>query len=272
MEDLNDYSNEDYENYSNENEDFKDEDYAYNDYLNFKKSIIYLDEPLRYIVNNIEINVVYGNIKINLLDYLPLFKKGYTTRDNLQHIFVIYQYLHNIEPYTNPLYIEAFGKNIPENYIDFFQNYIDFFQNYKEDDVDTSGIFLEDSLIKELHDNYINYDINKNDDIKLEDFILYNSSQDWDELLLSSILRLHTAIIKNSKYEVEEFLNEIDPRNDNNEVYHLAVKIGNNKIIKLVKNKIIELNWLDKQVLIKEFNKYNFLNDDIIQYFQSRKY
>lgn len=76
------------------------------------------------------------------------------------------------------------------------------------------------------------------------------------------------------KYEwvVEELLNDIDPRDYNNEAYHLAVRIGNNEIINLIKNRIIKLNWLDKEVLIKEFKKYDFLSADIIKHYQSMKY
>ena len=273
-----DYSNEDYSNedYSNEYEDFKEfneyeesnEDFK--EYEEFKKSIIYLDEPLIFIINNMEINIAHGNIKVNILDYLPLLKKGYTTKRDLTTIFVIYQYLYDINPYTDQLYLKAFNNKIPENYFDLHQPY---------DIMDLSiiEILSENDLIKELRENYINFDVDIDGNFKLESVISYfdidyNNNNNWIDILLKTNLKLYVAIFMNLIYFVEDFLNEIDPRNNNNEAYHLAVKIGDNKIIDLVKNKIIELNWLDKQVLIKEFNKYNFLSEDIIRYYQSRKY
>jgi len=264
-----DYSNE-YEDYPNEHEDFN-EDFNddFNDYLNFKNSIIYLDESLRYIINNMVINIIYDNIKVNLLDYLPLFKKGYTTNEDLRTIFVIYQYLHDIEPYTNPLYLKAFDENIPDNYIDFYQKYNDSMS------IDIGEIFLENDLIKKLHEYYINdvIDMDVDGNIKLESFIKsFSNDSNWLDILLETELKLYIAIILGWKDFVEEFLNEIDPRDYDNKAYHLAIKIGNKENIELIKNKIILLNWLDKQVVIKEFKKYDFLSDDIIEYYQSRKY
>ena len=253
-----------YEDFRNDLDDYFDE------HERFKNSIIYLDEPLRDIVNNMEINVIYGNITVNLLDFLPLFKKGYTTDEYLRKVFVIYQYLYDIDPRTDPLYIRAFNGEVPDEEEFYqYQKYYDFMEQ------PISEILLENDSIDKLTEFYYQYETDVNGDIKLESFILNMNNTfayDWVQLLLNTKLRLYTAIILEYDFMVEAFLNEIDPRDYNNEAYHLAVKIGYKENINLIKNKIIELNWLDKQVVIKEFNKYDFLYDDIIQYYQSRKY
>lgn len=270
----NDYSNDDY---SNEHEDFKDDfgNELYDDYTNFKNSIIYFDEPLRYIINNIEINVIYKDIKVNLLDYLPLFKKGYTTNENLINIFDMYEYLYDIDPFTNSLYLKAFVGEVPDKY---------FLLHQKSDNAgNIAEVLLEKDLIDKLNQHYEDYETDIDGNIKLESFIFNmkgTETYDWVHMLLDSELKLYVAIILDYDFLVEQILNETDPRDNDNESYHLAVKVNNEKnndingkeVINLIKNRIIELNWLDKQVVIKEFGKHDLLIDDIIKYYQSRKY
>ena len=260
-----DYSN-DYGNYSNEHENFEPDDSEYEDYKNFKKSIIYLGESLRYIVNDMEINVVHGDTKVNLLDYLPLFKKGYTTKDSFKKIFIINQYLYHTDP-------DIEGYESPDDYLD---HYLGLYQSYEESmKVSPIEILSENNLIEQLYENYNDYEINIDGDIKLKSFLShidYVEGYEWVDLLLKSKLKLYIAVIIGYEWMIKDLLTEIDPRNYNNEAYHLAVEIGIPESIELIKNKIIELNWLEKQALIKEFNKYDFISDDIISYYQSRKH
>jgi len=271
MEDNRSDDDDDYEDYyHNEYENFQpDNDHLDQEYKNFNESVIILDKPLKFIVNNMQINVIYDDIKVNLLDYLPLFKKGYTTKNDLQIIFSISQYLNNIDPVNDPLYIKAFKGEVPNDYINYHKNYVDLLGN------PPAEIILESELIEKLHDVYHLFEINDDGDILLESFINHmNTIQgyEWVNFLTFSKLELYTIIILDYEFAVEEAFNKIDPRDKNNKAYHLAVKYGNKEIIELIKKRIIELNWLEKQALIKEFNKYDFLSDDIIRYYQSKKY
>lgn len=247
-------------------DDYDDDDnYDDHDYQNFKNSIIYLDEPLRFIVNNMKINVVQGNIEINLLDYFPLLKNGLTTIRTVRQIFFIYEKLGNINPFEHQLYIDAFNGKVPINYFDFYQK----LENISTSE--TKGIYEEHYLMEELSNKTIFY----SSEINLVDFVSSINNigdSEWYNLLIESKFNLYVAIILGNKDSIEFVLEEIDPRNDNNEAYHLAVRLGNRNNIELIKNKIIELNWLDKQAIIQQFDKYNLLSDDIITYYQSTKY
>jgi len=246
----NDYENcsNDYENCSNEYEDCSNE---YDDYSNFKNSIIHLNDILCEIINDLEINVIYMGTKVNLLDYLPWLKKGYTTLESLEKILDVYRHLYN--------------KKFPIIHSHYYDN-IKSIEDKNRDD-----IYNECQLIESLYDNRLDYGVHKNNDIELEKFI-FNIAHDWFDLLMLSKLGLYASIMYKYEWVVEELLNDIDPRDYNNEAYHLAVRIGNNEIINTIKNKIVELNWLDKEVLIKEFEKYDFLSADIIKHYQSMKY
>ena len=225
------------------------------DYINFKNSIFKINDFLLKSINNIKINVVYKDIKVNLLDYLPLFKKGYTNLESLGDVFAIYQYIHKTEPF------------------DFYSLFCNKIEDFKG--INIVDIGYESDLIKSLHINHDKYEVDKKGNIKLESFLTNMNNgidHEWIDLLIQSKLGLYVTIILHYEWVFEELLNEIDPRDYNNEAYHLAVRIGNHKIINMIKNKIIELNWLDKEVLIKEFKKYDFLSADIIKHYQSMKY
>lgn len=238
-----------------EYEDYEDYDDGYNDYVNFKDSIIQLDDSLLNTINHIEINIVHADVKVNLLDYLPWFKKGYTTSNSLDKILHIYQYLHDTK--------------LPKIY-----NLHDYIKVKDFTDIKIGDLDYEQELIKLLYDNHRKYQITKNDDIDLESFISthFGPDDEWVGLLILSKLGLYVAIILHYEWVLEELLNEIDPRDYNNEAYHLSLRLGNDEITNMIKNKIIELNWLDKEVLIKEFGKYDFFSTDIIKHYQSMKY
>ena len=38
---------------------------------------IHIGDSFKYFINNAKINITQGDIHLNLLDYLPLLKKGY---------------------------------------------------------------------------------------------------------------------------------------------------------------------------------------------------
>lgn len=75
---------------------------------------IYLGESLRYFVNNIEVNIKQGTIKINLIDHLPLLKAGYTTYDSLYSILDIAHWLYPTK--YEEVRQQAFNGNIPAHY------------------------------------------------------------------------------------------------------------------------------------------------------------
>jgi len=245
------------------------DNYMMDEHFKFLNDIIYLDAPLLYIINNMEINVIHGGIKVNIIDYLPILKKGYTIPESLRNIIYIYEFLHVKNPQNDILYKKAFDDNVPENYLDYYKH------NGRYDNISIDELLLEIDLINKIFNVYIDFELDNDNNIKLESFeyqLNTINGYEWVNYILFSPLKLYMAIILGDELIVEDFLNDVDPRNDNNEAYHLAINKDNKDIIELVKNKIIQLNWLDKQVLIKEFNKYDFYHEDIIQYYQSKKY
>jgi hypothetical protein len=207
-----------------------------------------------------KINVVYRNIKINLMNYLPLLKEGYTTLVDISNVFTIYEYLYNEK--LSIIYRTSYKKK----------------KDLADDkNIKICEIIIENDLISSLYKHYTKFEFDENDNIMLESFLTNMNGNnmidyEWITLLISSKLGLYICIILDYEFIVEELLIDIDPRDHNNEAYHLSVKMGNDRIINMIKNKIIELNWLDKEVLIKEFGKYDFLSTDIVKHYQSMKY
>lgn len=76
-------------------------------------------------------------------------------------------------------------------------------------------------------------------------------------------LKLYIAIIEKDVNKVKDYLLTIDPRFDDNQAYVLAVQVGNQEIIKAIKDKIIKDNWLEKQIFLQHTSE---AAKDIYQY------
>lgn len=289
-------------------------------------NITYLGEPLRYIVNNIQINVYQGNTVINLIDYFPLIKQGYNYKDELSYLLNAYILFKHRNPSDINILNEAFGGQIP---VEFYNNHPGWIfesipikenQDYLQgkitpifsqipiDQAVESGIINNNintyQYVQMLHNNFdpANYQISDLDylifdnqyskyhmpelneylkdnvdqltaektlatdiysiaeaepefteNISLIDIINVALNKGLDHLLdtlsQDDRIKLYFAIIREDTDAVIKYLQELDPRYDNNEAYNLAKEIGNQEIIDSIYNNIIERNWYEKQVL-----------------------
>lgn len=69
-----------------------------------------------------------------------------------------------------------------------------------------------------------------------------------NELEYDNRIKLYVAIIMGEIDLVAIHLHDIDPRNDNNEAYRLANKLGDQNMIAVIRDSIIKRNWLEAQV------------------------
>lgn len=97
--------------------------------------------------------------------------------------------------------------------------------------INALGIYLS-ILVKEL------------DDYGMTGGSLYQTLSNDDRI------KLYIAIIEKNLHKVKSFLLTIDPRIDDNQAYVLAVEIGDQEIIKAIKDQIIKDNWYEKQVYL----------------------
>lgn len=79
------------------------------------EELVYLGDSLRYFINHFQINIVQGHTIINLLDYLPLLKLGYTYRRTFINLL---EYLKEFDQVQfNQVAEIAFDSDIP---VEFF--------------------------------------------------------------------------------------------------------------------------------------------------------
>lgn len=280
---------------------------------------VYFGESLQYLFNHIEIYIIIGNVKVNLFDYLPRLKQGYSTISSLRIILKTYIGFYGIDKIEeNKFFEKAFGSDIPAEFFSlylfetqianykkpaFFDDYLT--QYHKSDHLIKFDKILMDEAIKQKYiinpmntnnimdfdgdyfdfgiDGYVDgiifYNVYENNeefikdfvrkDINLENDIIrsienvitnnnneinlislkYRIKNSFKKILLNDIdIKLFVAILFNDINKVILFLKDIDPRLYNNEAYHLAIKNNNKQIIKMIRNKIIELNWYEKLV------------------------
>ena len=75
------------------------------------QAIFYLGDALKYFFNHAEINIYQGNININLMNFFPLLKQGFTTKEMSWNVLVIYM-IDNGLAHPTELY-----RYIPDNLI-----------------------------------------------------------------------------------------------------------------------------------------------------------
>jgi hypothetical protein len=200
-------------------------------------TMVKLDDEAREFIINTSIYFYQGNTRINIIDYFPYLKQGYTK---------VYM-LDDFEEY----YIKK-GIEYPTDFHMMYEN----------------NIVINDNVLIQAIQNECNilssilHIASRSD--KLSDLIFNDAAGNISLLLLAdSNVKLYTAIYLKNKELVDVFLNEIDPRFDNNEAYHIAKRIGNRDIIEAVKNKIIQLNMLYDMVLQTQLVGYEQIGQDI---------
>jgi hypothetical protein len=184
----------------------------------------------------------------------------------------MYEQLYDVDPFNDKIYNEAFNNEVPENYLDYIDIDSENVKNLAEDKtfmdmIDRENALIQDFAISEMTDIY-------KGDIPLYNFLselLYygeNSAKNWVTVFLSHPdIKLYVAIITKKTDLIDIFLNEIDPRDDDNEAWHLAKKVGDDVITKKIKDKIIEKNWFERLVI--EDNIKGGVSEHIMSHYKS---
>lgn len=99
--------------------------------------------------------------------------------------------------------------------------------------------------------------------------ITHGNNNIIEQFMMDTSCKLLCAIIIQKYDIVRKFLNEIDPRINDNQSYKLALRYKNTDIINAIKRKIIEKNWYEKEALnemFKELCAGSNLGDTIYMY------
>lgn len=81
----------------------------------------------------------------------------------------------------------------------------------------------------------------------------YNDRIITENLIQNRWIHLLYAIIREDSDQILGLLRNLDPRINNNEAYRLASQIGTSKIIKIIKDDIIHITMLERQVATQHF-------------------
>ena len=283
--------------------------------------IIYLGEALQYFVNNAEIYIYQNNIKIiNLMNYFPIVKRGFTTRRTIYNLLYIYEIYHFDQTsgiiIPDNLFMKAFGINIPA---------IFYRLTWKDDPM--TGVVIDEEIFMQqaLESRLISQPLNTfqvielNDRLfnptKIESYFLFdiadynsytlNYINEAEEILGNNELMNHIIIEKQLSDElsiiygdnleklnfhdfitsamdnniiniinhivadpwihlliviitedidaINNLLTYVDPRKNHNIAYKLSLTVGNQDIINLLKNNIIQQTFYERQVLTEGF-------------------
>lgn len=112
---------------------------------------------------------------------------------------------------------------------------------------------------RRLRSNLPALKIDKFEKVNLVEFIKIAIELDKNlllgELRKDDKINLLYAIIKSDVVMLSNCLKITDPRYNNNEYYFVALQIGNDEIINIIKETIILNTWLEKQVFINGFEQ-----------------
>lgn len=225
--------------------------------------LIELDKEVIYLVNNIPIKVYQGNTVINLIDYMPLLKNGYTNYEQFENLTYIYKHIGGISNVITKVF--PLGK-LPQDFHLLYKHDTDDIKNKLRDTYFMAMLNKEINMMRSVINWYTKFKQHN-----LESFFSYNFNINWNNILLAEDkVKLYVAIIKQDVDLVNLFMNEIDPRFDNYEAYklaqhidRLAQHIDGKTIIEAVKIKIIQLNLLYDLVLETQLIGYEQVAEDI---------
>lgn len=270
---------------------------------------MYLGAPLTYFFSEAAINIHQGPISINLLDYFPLLKQGYSyygTATRMLYLYIIVNGLVDDQDMIMPddLFIRSFDDKISAEFyiIDESEkismtdaintgliarpmNTLQVVKYINDDNIPTIDYNIEDivkcnsyiirntpKLLPYLHNDnlmnhmrreynisdiqqiakviYNNLDLTKDLNLKILLQFFNSENQDiFDILLNDDRIKLLCAIIIQDIELIEDFLFEVDARNNDNYAYYLAIEEGNAEITEMIRKSIMERNWYDDQVL-----------------------
>jgi hypothetical protein len=231
------------------------------------KAVCYVKSHFQYILKFFEIYIKQGNLTFDIFSQFPLLKHGYCAKSTMNTIVTIYNMY-------NPNDISNFYDNTRKSLMAFYYNI--------DSCLDNGIILFNDDLNEKLKDNLSIMDrLNieqKNMEIIFRNKYLFSEKDLDNSVELYSVMKNYNGILKILPRQscfrfymiiiCKDYLNTerilkndiVDPRGDRNEAYHLSLKMGNDDVSQMIKNKTIYLNWLNRQALI------NYLNDDIINY------
>lgn len=261
---------------------------------------VYVGKPITYFLSNAHINLVDGNIVINFLDYFPLLKSGIGKYDTVENLVNIgYEY-------NDELFGKSFEGDIPAEYVDTnagkirWEVAVD--RKLMEKPLNTYDIIEHDGKEYDL-ENILYYNTFSNDvvnkyaakkqkEIDIENhleqqlsiflseieepkviplgvFLKQAHRADIQPLLNDDKIKLYIAIILDDIDLVTQFLKDIDPRLNNHEAYHLAVRHGNPEMIELIKQNIIGRDWYERQMFNSVFQPYG-VHRDLNNYYRQQ--
>lgn len=267
---------------------------------------VHLGPPLLYLLSKMKIPIIQGNTVINLLDYMPILKQGFTTYNIIENMVDNYAKLHNHEDIgddADQLFEEAFGSNIPATYvptnagkitmetaverklIPTYLNTYDLMAYLKGNDVLSYNLIASPIVNQYINNQNLIKQIKKEEQLEqvlsillrsynkyqgfipLKDYVKAIYYPDTTLLLLNdNRINMYVAIILNDVVMVKSLL--FNTYYDDNEAYALAVKYGNVDIINMIKNNIISRNWYGQQVFNSNF-PYGTLKDDLYHYYKN---
>ncbi len=241
-------------------------------------SYVLLGDPIKYLMNNMKINIVQGDTIINFLDYFDITKQ-FTTYNCIENLLSVYATLQQIPIEDIALFNEAFG-NMTASYVitnagkvtmkkavelGLLKEPLTTFElmdmtesNMSELDYNVISNHVVDKYIKDQHlaeeikkeeqfEQVITIVLSEQNNqsyILLEDIV--NMDKELDKVLLrDKRINLFVAIILNDLDKVEELL---DNFMNYREAYILALKYNNQDIINTIKNYIINNHWYAKQL------------------------
>jgi hypothetical protein len=253
---------------------------------------VYLGRPITYFLSNAHINLVDGNVVVNLLDYFPVLKSGISKYNTVENIVNI------AYDFNNDIFNKAFESDIPAEYVDTNAGKIKWetaidrklienpLNTYDMIEHDGKEYDLENILYYNVISNNVvsKYAVTKEEGINIENnleqelsiflseieelkviplgaFIKEAKIDNIQPLLNDSRIKLYIAIILNDINLAMEFLKEIDPRMNNHEAYHMAVRYGNPEMIELIKQNIIGRDWYERQMFNSVYGPYGVSND-----------
>lgn len=256
--------------------------------------VIYLGEPITYILKNMVIPIKQGNTTINLMDYLPVLKSGFGTYDTIYGLLLIYMDLEEKDIEDIALFQKAF-QGMKAEYINTNAGKVavsTVYKKSKEKPLNTyevlalynAPIHLEQLLFynyisnhvidQYVVKNHLNAKILKEEELVVSLYeALPNTENTVGYIKLNNLptnilhyflddprINMYAAILLND-IEIVKKLLSFDVRRDNYEAYNLALQTNHQEIIHLLQQDIMRKNWYETEVFNESFGAYGASRD-----------